>query len=118
MAALFHVKNMFKMKILPVAASLCAAYFSMAVAFAQLPETVRFDSADGKVKLAAYLYLPDAKRWPAPRPAIVMLHGRSGVFSAGAKKFDATTLAGRTVSSIVTGRRASAAIPFPLTGGR
>ena len=97
MAALFHVENLFNMKILPVAASLCAACFSMAVAFAQLPATVHFDSADGKVKLAAYLYLPDAKRWPAPRPAIVMLHGRSGVFSAGAKKFDATTLAGRTV---------------------
>ncbi|MCY7388599.1 MAG: hypothetical protein LH481_11135, partial [Burkholderiales bacterium] len=63
----------------------------------QIPETVTFDSADGKVKLAGYLYMPDAKAWPGPRPAIVMLHGRSGVFSSSAKKFDATTLAARTV---------------------
>ena len=66
-------------------------------AFAQSPQIVTFDSADGKVKLTAYLYLPDAKAWPGPRPAIVMLHGRSGVFSSSAKQYDATTLSSRTV---------------------
>ena len=70
---------------------------SVPVALAQTPELVAFDSADGNVKLTGFLYLPDARDWPGPRPAIVMLHGRSGVFSANAKKFDATTLSARTV---------------------
>ena len=71
--------------------------FSMQVAFAQTPEVVAFDSADGDVKLTGFLYLPDVKEWPGLRPAVVMLHGRSGVFSSNAKKFDATTLSARTV---------------------
>ena len=65
-------------------------------AFAQTPERVTFDSADGKVKLVGYLYLPDAKIFPSPRPAVVMLHGRSGVYSSIAKRYDETTLASRT----------------------
>lgn len=65
-------------------------------ALAQVPETITFDSADAKVKLTGYLYLPDAKAFPAPRPAIVMLHGRSGVYRSGARRFDASTLASRT----------------------
>ncbi|MEO8385061.1 MAG: dienelactone hydrolase family protein [Betaproteobacteria bacterium] len=75
---------------------LAATMFS-SLSAAQLPDSVSFDSADGKVKLTGYLYLPDAKAWPGPRPAVVMLHGRSGVFSAAAKKFDASTLSSRTV---------------------
>lgn len=63
---------------------------------AGVPETVIFDSADGTVKLVGYLYLPDAGKWPGPRPAVVMLHGRSGVYSATAKHYDASTLAART----------------------
>ena len=59
--------------------------FSMQVAFAQTPEVVAFDSADGDVKLTGFLYLPDFKEWPGLRPAVVMLHGRSGVFSSNAK---------------------------------
>ncbi len=77
----------------------CACVFAallMPSAFAQTPETVTFDSADGKVKLTGFLYLPDGKSWSGPRPAIVMLHGRSGVYSSAAKKYDATTLAART----------------------
>jgi carboxymethylenebutenolidase len=70
---------------------------SCTVVKAQAPETVGFDSADGNVKLTGYLYLPDAKVWPGARPAVVMLHGRSGVYSSTAKKFDAGTLAMRTV---------------------
>lgn len=73
-----------------------ATLLLMPAAAAQVPDTVSFDSADSKVKLSGYLYLPDAKAWPGPRPAVVLLHGRSGVFSAAAKKVDATTLAART----------------------
>ena len=62
-----------------------------------MPETVAFNSADGKVKLIGFVYLPDAKMWPDARPAVVMLHGRSGVYSSTAKQYDATTLAARTV---------------------
>ena len=69
----------------------------LSAAFAQIPETVSFDSADGKVRLTGYLYVPDTKTWPSPRPAVVTLHGRSGVFSSSAKKYDATTLSSRTV---------------------
>ncbi len=76
---------------------LAALIVGISPAQAETPETVSFDSADGKVKLTGYLYLPDAKAWPGPRPAIVMLHGRSGVFSNTAKRYDATTLAARTV---------------------
>ncbi len=65
--------------------------------FAQSPDTVTFDSADAKLKLTGYLYLPNAKTWLGPRPAIVLLHGRSGVFSAGAKKYDTNNLASRAV---------------------
>ena len=69
----------------------------LSAAFAQIPETVSFDSADGNVKLTGYLYVPDTNAWPGPRPAVVMLHGRSGVFGSSAKKYDATTLSARTV---------------------
>lgn len=64
---------------------------------AQSPETVQFDSTDKSVKLAGYLYRPDAKQFPGPRPAVVLLHGRSGVFSNTAKRFDATALSSRVV---------------------
>lgn len=64
---------------------------------AQAPETVTFASADDKVKLTGFVFLPDAKRWPGKRPAVVLLHGRSGVFSSVAKEYDASTLGSRTV---------------------
>ena len=78
-------------------AALVALLLLLPTAFAQTPETVTFNSADGKVKLVGFLYLPDSGTWPGTRPAVVMLHGRSGVYSASAKRFDATTLAARTV---------------------
>jgi len=43
------------------------------------PETVYFKSADGKTDIVAYLFKPAG---PAPHPAIVMLHGRAGAYSA------------------------------------
>lgn len=85
-----HQSLIFKMVLLAALVS------GFSLARAETAETVGFDSADGKVKLTGYLYLPDAKAWPAPRPAIVLLHGRSGVFGTGAKRFDATTLSART----------------------
>lgn len=65
-------------------------------AAAQTPGTVSFASADGKLELSGYLYLPDARAWPGPRPAIVLLHGRSGLHRAGAAKFNGSTLSSRT----------------------
>ena len=80
-----------------IAALLLVSLVCLSSASAQTPETVSFDSADGKLKLTGYLYLPDAKAWPGPRPAIVLLHGRSGLYSVNAKQYDATTLSLRPV---------------------
>ena len=43
------------------------------------PETVNFQSADGKTQLVGYLFKPDGS---GPHPAIVLLHGRAGPYSA------------------------------------
>jgi carboxymethylenebutenolidase len=43
------------------------------------PETIYFKSADGRTDIAGYLFRPRA---PGPRPAIVLLHGRAGPYSA------------------------------------
>ena len=42
-------------------------------AFAE-PELVKFASFDGQ-KVSAFLYRPDAKKFPGPRPVIVNIHG-------------------------------------------
>ena len=42
-------------------------------AFAE-PELVRFASFDGQ-KISAFVYRPDAKKFPGPRPVIVNIHG-------------------------------------------
>jgi dienelactone hydrolase len=47
------------------------------------PETVYFKSADGQADIAGYLFRPRA---PGPRPAIVLLHGRAGPYSANFNK--------------------------------
>ena len=47
------------------------------------PETVYFRSADGRTDIAGYLFRPNA---PGPRPAIVLLHGRAGPYSANYNK--------------------------------
>lgn len=46
---------------------------------AQVPETVKFASRDGKTELTGYLFKPEA---PGPHPALVLLHGRSGPYSS------------------------------------
>jgi len=43
------------------------------------PATVYFPSADGQTKLVGYLFAPST---PGPHPAVVMLHGRAGPYSA------------------------------------
>jgi carboxymethylenebutenolidase len=57
-----------------------------------LPERVTFMSADGRTTLVGYLYRP--ARMSAPRvPAVVMMHGRAGAYSARANGvYDASTL--------------------------
>jgi carboxymethylenebutenolidase len=47
-------------------------------ALAQQPERVAFPSADGRTSLTGYLFRPAA---PAARmPAVVLMHGRGGVY--------------------------------------
>ena len=43
------------------------------------PDTVFFPSADGSTEIVAYLFRPQTR---GPHPAIVMLHGRGGPYSA------------------------------------
>ena len=43
------------------------------------PETVYFASADGRTEIVGYLFAPSAS---GPHPAIVLLHGRGGPYSA------------------------------------
>jgi dienelactone hydrolase len=43
------------------------------------PETVKFPSLDGRTELVGYLFAPSGA---GPFPAIVMLHGRAGSYSA------------------------------------
>ena len=56
-----------------------------------LPDTVFFPSADGSTEIVAYLFKPET---PGPHPAIVMLHGRGGPYSANVNK--GCTLVSRT----------------------
>jgi carboxymethylenebutenolidase len=57
-----------------------------------LPAAVQFTSQDGTTRLVAYLYVPAAS---GPHPAIVALHGRSGLYSSQATRYDAETLSVR-----------------------
>jgi len=68
-------------------ATLCSCFS----AFAQNVETVHFESGDGKTQLVAYLYTPAL---PGPHPAVVALHGRTGLYSTrAAGRYEAGTLA-------------------------
>lgn len=46
-----------------------------------LAERVTFPSADGKTTLTGYLFRPETKA-AGPAPAVVMMHGRGGVYSS------------------------------------
>jgi len=74
-----------------------AALFGMLLlacpaAWAQKAQTVNFLSGDGKTTLVAYQYAPDT---PGPHPAVVMLHGRGGLYSTLKRTFDADSLSSR-----------------------
>jgi dienelactone hydrolase len=58
------------------------------------PETVYFASADGRTQLVGYLFAP---RTAGPHPAVVMLHGRAGPYSANIN--DGCTLVAKNYSS-------------------
>jgi len=58
------------------------------------PETIYFKSGDGQTEIAGYLFKPKA---PGPSPAIVLLHGRAGPYSANFNR-DCTLVARRTSS--------------------
>ena len=73
-------------------AGLAVGLLGLDLVHAQTPETVQFDSEDGKTRLIAYLYKPDAA---PPHPAIVALHGRSGLYSTRRSGYDADNLARR-----------------------
>jgi carboxymethylenebutenolidase len=81
------------MKSLPVAVILLLAYGTGAQA-ETIPERVDFPSADGRIMLTGYLFAPAQSAGRAP--AIVMMHGRAGAYSANAHgRYDATTLSQR-----------------------
>ena len=63
-------------------------------ALAQKAEAVNFTSEDGKSQLVAYMYLPST---PGPHPAVVMLHGRGGLYSTLKQTFDGDSLSSRHV---------------------
>lgn len=55
------------------------------------PRTVNFLSADGKTNLVGYLFAPTGR--PKTAPAVVLMHGRNGVYSAFAKgKYSSVTI--------------------------
>jgi dienelactone hydrolase len=63
-------------------------------ASAETPATVYFASADGRTEIVGYLFRPAGR---GPFPAIVMLHGRAGPYSANVNN-DCTRVARSTAS--------------------
>lgn len=61
---------------------------------AQQAETLRFPSLDGKTELVAYMYQPAT---PGPHPAVVLMHGRAGLYSTLKPTFDADSMSSRHV---------------------
>jgi carboxymethylenebutenolidase len=69
-------------------------FFLPILAFAQTsePRTVTFPSADGHTTLTGYLFPPAGR--PKVAPAVILLHGRGGVYLARAKgNYSSVTLA-------------------------
>jgi dienelactone hydrolase len=75
-------------------ALLALAWLAGTPAAAADPATVYFKSADGKTDIVGYLFRP---KDPGPHPAIVLLHGRAGPYSANDNKD--CTLVARNVTS-------------------
>jgi carboxymethylenebutenolidase len=62
---------------------------------APLPERVTFASADRRTTLVGYVFTPERPH-AARTPAVVMMHGRGGVYSSAASgRYDASTLSKR-----------------------
>lgn len=78
-----------------VALTLWLSGVPAAYAETRRPERVSFPSADGRTTLIGYVFRP-ARSQGAKVPAVVMMHGRGGVYSSKANgRFDATTLSKR-----------------------
>jgi dienelactone hydrolase len=83
------------MKFCKLVGSIIATVLLMAGSPARaVPATVYFPSADGPTALVGYLFAPAT---PGPHPAVVMLHGRAGPYSANVN--DDCTLVARGVES-------------------
>lgn len=65
-----------------------------ATASAQKAETVQFPSLDGTTRLVAYMYKPST---PGPHPAVVLMHGRGGLYSNLKETADADSMSSRHV---------------------
>lgn len=63
-----------------------------AAAQAQQAGTVHFPSLDGSTQLVAYVYKPST---PGPHPAVVLMHGRGGLYSSLKETTDANSLSSR-----------------------
>ena len=75
-----------------VLALLCMLLAAPAWAQSSQPRTVSFPSADGKTMLTGYLFPPAGR--PKTAPAIILLHGRNGVYISRAKgDYSSLTLA-------------------------
>lgn len=61
---------------------------------AQQAETVHFPSLDGTTRLVAYMYRPAT---PGPHPAVVLMHGRGGLYSNTKDTADADSMSSRHV---------------------
>jgi dienelactone hydrolase len=77
-----------------VSASLFAVSIAGLVAAQAEPATVYFASGDGATQLVGYLFVPHTS---GPHPAVVMLHGRAGPYSANVN--EDCTLVAKGVSS-------------------
>ena len=82
------------LKSLAVFALLALSLLATPGAWAQKAQAVNFTSEDGKTELVAYMYLPST---PGPHPAVVMLHGRGGLYSTLKQTFDGDSLSSRHV---------------------
>jgi dienelactone hydrolase len=71
-----------------------ADLLSLGAAPRPLPERVSFPSADGKTILTGYLFRPGTST-ARPAPAVVMMHGRGGVYSSRATGNGAATISRR-----------------------
>ena len=73
--------------------AVCAGTLGAGAAMAQSsqPKTVSFPSEDGRTTLTGYLFAPLSK--PRTAPAVVLMHGRGGVYSSLAKgNYSAVTI--------------------------